>query len=389
MSHQQHCPGVGEQLPIATREDQIALEAVYIGTTVRHGDYHGHSATGFGDGKNTLTEWMAEMDRLKIDFATIVDHRQTIHMHDPNFKADYFVGGSEPGTRIVDSPARSANFDYSMVFSDPAKFERMLEKWRDVNQLWREEGYPGYRFRSTYREEGLTTAQFRELMQDVYNAGGVMVLVHPKHQGYLTSDDPLDYYFGENSALEISNGLRLSNGDGGNMCAPSNEKAYQLWVALLALGKKIWASAGCDSHRLPNASALTSVYTVLDYREDYMAALRSGNTAPGWVGIRMQINGTPMGGKTDFTGQRLVFSVGDIYTGDAVEEDPVYQSNHSYRVELYKGSDVIMESVIDPTKMNYFAVDCERDAKFYRVVVWDDTAATRVGVSNPIWNTAE
>ena len=103
----------------------------------------------------------------------------------------------------------------------------------------------------------------------------------------------------------------------------------------------------------------------------------------------MQINGTPMGGKTDFAGQRLVFSVGDIYTGDAGEEDPVYQSDHSYRVELYKGSEVILEAVIDPTKMNYFAVDCDKSAKFYRVVIWDDTAVTRVGVSNPIWNTAE
>jgi hypothetical protein len=48
----------------------------------------------------------------------------------------------------------------------------------------------------------------------------------------------------------------------------------------------------------------------------------------------------------------------------------------------------LAEAEIAPTGMNYFAWDCEKSAKFYRVVVWDKTAETRIGVSNPIWNTA-
>ena len=118
--------------------------------------------------------------------------------------------------------------------------------------------------------------------------------------------------------------------------------------------------------------------------------MRAGNMAPGWVGIRMNVNGTAMGGETDFTGNRLQFSVGDIYNKDvtdAYNTDPAYVEGHTYRVQLYDESNMLMDVCIDPTQMNYFAIDCDETAKFYRVVVWDETAQTRVGVGNPIWNT--
>ena len=44
-----------------------------------------------------------------------------------------------------------------------------------------------------------------------------------------------------------------------------------------------------------------------------------------------------------------------------------------------------MAANIDPLQMNYFAIDCDEDAMFYRVVVWDLTRRYRVCVSNPIW----
>ena len=39
--------------------------------------------------------------------------------------------------------------------------------------------------------------------------------------------------------------------------------------------------------------------------------------------------------------------------------------------------------------MTYFAIDADENSKFYRVVVWDDTAGTRIAVGNPIWNVGE
>lgn len=388
MKNKQLHQGEKLSLTLATQADQATLNAAYAGKTLKYGDFHGHTSTAGADGKNSLAEWLQEIERLRIDFATVVDHRQSIHMRTEEFKEDVFIGGSEPGMLLKDSKAEYAQFDFSMVFADPSAFEGLLDKWSATFRPYQDPEYPGYRFYSVYGNYGLTVEQYKQLVQDVYQAGGIIILVHPKQKGYLTSDDPLDYYFGENSCLEIQTGLKLSNGDGGNMCAPSNEKAYRLWADLLLLGKKVWATAGSDQHRLIDASGLNAVYTAEDHRDHYIAALRSGNTAPGWVGIRMNIGDAVMGGQTDFTGKRLVFSVGDIYTGDAQEKEPVYQAGHKYRVELYDESGLLMDYPIDPAQMNYFALDCDANAKLYRVVVWDDTAQTRVGVSNPIWNNA-
>lgn len=383
--------GAKQTLTAAAEADQAALEKVYEGKTVKYGDFHGHAKfgnTSFSDGQKPLSEWITAMDRLDIDFMTLSNHRQTLHMYQQEYTADRFLGGSEPGVKILDSKAAFAEFDFNMIMDDGEAFEEVLLKWNEHFRLWKETGYSGYRFSSPYGSYGFTTAEFNELRQDIYDAGGLLVLVHPKQIGYLLSDNPLDYYFGEPCGMEICTGLKMSNGDGGNMCAPSNEKAYRLWVNLLELDKKLFATAGSDTHSLPNTSGLNAVYTANDDRADYLAALRSGNTAPGWVGIRMSVGDTAMGGTTDFTGKRLQFAVGDMYMGDQAEADSVYKASHVYRVELYDDGGLLQEAVIDPTQMSYFAIDCDSDAKFYRVVVWDDTAATRVGVSNPIWNTA-
>ena len=160
---------------------------------------------------------------------------------------------------------------------------------------------------------------------------------------------------------------------------------------LLEMGKKIWATAGSDRHRLPDISGMTVMYTKTDNSADYMETVRQGNMAPGWVGIRMNVGTTAMGGETDFTGNRLQFSVGDIYNSgqkDYVNTPDPYVAGHTYRVELYDDGGILMTAYIDPTEMNYFAIDCDATAMYYRVVVWDETDNERIGVSNPIWNTA-
>jgi hypothetical protein len=55
-------------------------------------------------------------------------------------------------------------------------------------------------------------------------------------------------------------------------------------------------------------------------------------------------------------------------------------------VELYDDGGLLMAANIDPLQMNYFAIDCDEEAMYYRVVVWDVTDNERIGVSNPIWN---
>lgn len=379
--------GAKQSLTGANADDVAALNAAYSGKTVKYGEMHNHTNTGpkkgyntGADGQSSLAEWMAEMQRLNLDFATIVDHGQSIHMYDDDWNETFFIGGTEPATTISDSKAVRRTPHYNMLFSDPAALESIMFKWADKYVPITEDGYTGYRLKYA----SFTTAQFTQLAKDVYEAGGLLVHVHPKYNSYIVSDDPMDYYFADNTGLEIS------TGDGGNMVSKDNEEAYQLWVDLLQLGKKIWATAGSDKHHLPDTSALTTMYTDDAHCDIYLDHIRAGNFAPGWIGIRMNIGGTAMGGNADFSGQRLQFSVGDIYTCENVDTEgtaPVYVEGHTYRVELYDDSGLLMESVIDPTEMNYFAIDCDETAMFYRIVVWDDTAGTRIGVSNPIWNT--
>ena len=394
------------EIPAASETDQAALLATYEGKTLRYGEMHNHTnsgplrddGTGYtpstgADGQRSLDEWIAEMDRLKMDFAFIVDHGMSIHMYKEKFLPEYFIGGTEPGTRITDSKADPKSPHYNMLFADPEKLESIFFKWENKFKpmKWNAENYPtalnpseeGYRI--VY--PSFTTAEFTQLGKDVYDAGGLFVHVHPKYDSYIYSNDPMDYYFGDKTGFEIT------TGSGGNMMAKDNNEAYETWVALLELGKKVWATAGSDSHKLPDYSGLTAMYTTNDHKDDYMATVREGNMAPGWIGIRMNINGTAMGGETDFTGNRLQFSVGDIYNPGVTHTydrgDLPYAEGHTYCVQMYDDGGLLMESEIDPLEMNYFAIDCDATAKFYRVVVWDLTTGCRIGVSNPIWNTAE
>ena len=95
--------------------------------------------------------------------------------------------------------------------------------------------------------------------------------------------------------------------------------------------------------------------------------------------VRMQIGDALMGGTTNFQGQRLVIAAGEMFTGK-------YDASHKYTIQLYDDGGLLLESELDPSQMNYYAMDADPDAKFYRIVIWDATIGAHVAVGNPIWN---
>lgn len=442
-----------EELGAANADEITALDNSYLGYTAKYGEMHNHTSAGLtADGRNSLAEWKDRMKQLGMHFATIVDHKQVAHMYHKDWQTEpteeydvVFVGGSEPGTGIqeLSENATQGNMHYNMLTGDPQKLVKLvmdMEKttgknfytegkpydeanW-GVNNNGKDNKYKQYRPEEYNEPDGLldriyypdwTKSEFATMVEKFYDAGGLIVEVHPDYPSYIKSTDPMDYCFSEDagSAENAAMGFEISTANYGYTPSRTyNEQAYQLWLDMLEGGKKVYATYGDDTHKLPTAMSMTTIYAPEGANAAYyMQMMHDGNFAPGWVGIRMMIGDTQMGGTADsFEGQRLVFSIGDMYEAndysrmyrDKKNEDqiltwePGYDASCTYTVRLYDDSGLLQESEVNPSEMNYYAFDAEPDAKFYRVEVWveklneDGTTAHRYrcGVSQPIWNTA-
>lgn len=362
--------GVQNGLPEAGQTDIDALLAAYGDRVVHYGEMHNHSTDGpEADGHNTIAEWREEMDRLGIDFATIVDHRQSLHMYEEAWDESAFIGGSETGSAMADLGVEKNHCHYNMIFSDVKAFEELITTFIQFEN--HSEYGEGYVFDSV----SIKYTQVCELATRVRELGGFFVHVHPKFPNYVQSDNPLDYYFGDYMGLEIM----ITSSSNLDCNTPGNIAAYQLWYELLAMGKKVYATYGNDNHRLPNINSLATVYTTEKSADEYVQRMREGDYNPGWVGIRMHIGDATMGGTTNFEGQRLVISAGDMFADK-------YDATHEYAIRLYDENGLLLENAIDPGQMNYFALDADPKVMFYRVEVYDYTIGQYVAVGNPIWN---
>ena len=439
-------------LTSAEEEDITNLLASYGDRVVKYGEMHNHTSAGLtADGRKTLAEWKERMIELGMDFATIVDHKQVAHMYHKDWQTEptedspvVFVGGSEPGTNISEMIAGTqGNMHYNMITGDPVLLVDLVKQMEEIT------GKNFYMYEKPYNEanwgtngtnnknkdfvwsdynepDGLldrfaypkwTRSEFHTMVELFYNTGALIVEVHPDYPSYIKSSDPLDYCFAGDagSATSAAMGFEITTGGYGRKPSDTyNERAYQLWLKMLDAGKKVYATYGDDGHRLPTAVALTTAYAPEGANDNYyMQLMHDGNFAPGWVGIRMTVGDTQMGGTAEtFEGQRLVFSIGDMYQANdysklyldkslkeaTMDWEPGYDPTCTYTARLYDDGGLLQESVVDPgdDEMDYFAIDADADAKFYRVEVWvekqneDGTVAYRYrcGVGNPIWNAA-
>ena len=356
-----------------SNEKEIAqLEELYKGRKKYQGDLHNHSDSGGrSDGKVPLTLWPSfVMSKLDMDFAVIVDHRQVNHMRLPGWDPTRFIGGTEPATRILDEHLVKGSMHYNMVFTDPAALENVLM------------AFPEYDYRPDPSNPGMNTfdyakfysPRFREVAQKVWDEGGFFCHVHPKHEGYMISDDPLDFYFGEHTGIEVMTGDSRYY----DMHFEGNRKGYQLWVDLLNLDKRVYATFGSDDHRISSANCLSTIYSEAKHAMSFVKYLRSGDFTAGPVGIRMAMGDVTVGGETEFAGKRLAISVGDFHA-KAVKPD------HKYRLDVFNENDLVYSQEIDHTKNTYVVLDAE-NCKYYRANVYDVTDDCIFAVGNPIWN---
>ncbi len=343
-----------------TEQEIVRLNELYSGCRAYHGEMHDHSASGgTSDGKCTLDEWIREMAELKMDFAAILDHRQVRHMYLPEWEDGLFVGGSEPGTKIDDSPAEGKYLHYNMVFTGPEPLEKLLAEFPEYQFTGGPEGHFVY--------PSFTTERFGALIDAVKAHGGFFVHPHPKQ--VMVSDDPLNYWFRDETGIEVF----YNDAD-----SEHTKKNYDLWVALLAAGKRVWACAGGDKHAHPGTGALTTIYAESRTNAAFLDHLRIGDFTCGSVGIRMCIGDTRTGGKCPFDGAKLIAAVGDFH-------ESVVFPDHTYRAEILDDSGVVLSREITCDDTAWLTLDTA-DAAFYRIEVWDETQGIRIAVGNPIWN---
>jgi len=340
--------------------DIEALEHLYRGRKVYHGELHDHSASGgTSDGKCPLSEWPDKLRALKMDFAAILDHRQVRHMYQPEWEDGLFIPGTEPGTVITDSKAEKRSMHYNILLPDRDALAELLDEFPEYQFTGGVEGhfiYPSF-----------TTARFGELIDAVKARGGFFVHPHPKM--LMQSDDPTDYWFRDGTGIEVCYI---------GMDTDYTAANYTLWTDLLRLGKHVYATAGCDMHAEPRDSALTTLYAEAHSAKAYLPRLAAGDFACGAVGVRMCVGGTVTGGTCAFQGKRLVVCVGDFH-------DSVRKPGHKYRADILNERGVAMSGDVDPDGKTWFALDA-LDGRFWRAEVFDATLNQRISIGNPIWN---
>ena len=352
-------------LTFAYNADAAHLEDLYADRNPYHGELHDHADTGgTSDGALTLEQWTANLQKLDMDFATIVDHKQLLHMELADWDNAIFIGGTEPSTNITDSKATGKQMHYNMLFTDREAGEQVLKAFSEFKFQQNENG----EWHFTY--PNFTTARFRELIQAVKDAGGMFVFVHPKDGKRFISDDPLDYWFADYTGLEV---FYVSKTDS------RTKNNYKLWTDLLSAGKRVWATAGYDGHGVASVNTLTTIYAESKTAESYLNYAKIGDFSTGGIGIRMVVGDTRMGSSTDFAGKRVVFCVSDFHRSQ-------YDPTHTYRVKLLDDKGVVYETELDPAMPFYYAQEADESAAFYRVEIYDETQNLLTALGNPIWN---
>jgi hypothetical protein len=345
----------------ATAQEIAALDALYGNRQAFHGDIHDHAKTGpKSDGHETLSAWKENLAALNMDFQAILDHRQVKHMYLPEWEDSIFIGGTE---------AASSSVHYNLIVRDVKDLEEILQKYDQFYEF--NGGKDGVAMEDgTFNYRGIGKETMCSIIADLKAKGGMFVLAHPLQSGSKIGGVE-DYWYCDYTGFEVFY-QEYSN--------EYSKENYDMWVKMLAAGKRVWATAGCDRHRKPDAKALTTVYAQECRDDALLSPLSVGDFTCGFVGIRMSIGSTLMGSSTDFAGKRLVISVGDYH-------EFVAREGRRYRVDVITEKGVVASTYTDGLENCYFSMDADESSAFYRVEIHDESRKhPLIAIGQPIWN---
>ncbi|MBE6629525.1 MAG: hypothetical protein E7624_01585 [Ruminococcaceae bacterium] len=346
------------------KADFSAMDAYYEGCTPYYGDLHTHSNSGgTSDGHTPIEDWVGKMDELGLDFAVMVDHRQMRGYFLPAWNEERFVYGTEPGTHITDlydPNASMSTLHYNMVFPHKYALAMVLANFPEFkfqgDELTGKFGYPKF-----------TKERMAELNAYIYSLGGYVSHPHPKV--LMASADPLDYYLGEWSHLETFVGGYASH---------ASYKSYDLWVEILNKGKHMYTSAGSDTHSAVNVNCLSTFYTQKRFHSDFIKRLHAGDFACGGIGVKMMIDGNPMGSQIEYKdGMKLTLRVDNFHKS-------VWRADTAYELQVWTDEGLAYSSMFNGKEPQELSLEVQK-RRYYRVVIEDLTHKYRVCISNPIW----
>jgi hypothetical protein len=195
------------------------------------------------------------------------------------------------------------------------------------------------------------------------------MLVHAHPKLLLASDDPLDYYFGEHSYIEV-----IVNGYGTH----GSIRSYDTWKAILDLGKHMYASGGSDTHTAVTNGCPSTFYTKRRFHADFVERMYNGDYAVGGVGVKMMIDGHPMGSEIAYKdGMKLTVRVDDFHPA-------TFRDNTAYELQIITDEGVAYASMFNGKEPQEVSLEVQK-RRFYRVAVVDLTRGYPVCISNPIW----
>ncbi len=346
------------------KADFSAMDAYYADCKPYYGDLHAHSNSGgTSDGQTPIGEWVARMDEAGFDFAVLVDHCQMRGYFLPEWSEERFVMGTEPGTMITnlsDTKAALNVMHYNMVFPHKYGLAMVLANFPEFK-------FHGDELTGRFTYPNFTLERMRELNDYIRSIGGVLSHAHPKI--LMGSNDPMDYYMGEWSYLEIFTW---------SYSAKPSYKNYDLWLQILDAGKHVYASGGSDTHGGVTGSCLSTFYTKKRFHTDFMDRIRVGDYAVGGIGLKMMIDGNPMGSQIEYKdGMKLSVRVDDFHKS-------VWQPDTVYELQVWTDEGLAYSSTFNGKQCQELTLEVQK-RRFYRVAIMDLTHRVRVLVSNPIW----
>ena len=350
---------VGEQA-----QDFHAMDALYEGTKAYYGDQHVHTdCGGTSDGSFPMKDWVAAMDDKGVDFAIIVDHRQMRGFFLPEWDEERFLMGTEPGTDMQGLNKvhyGQCSIHYNMLFPHKYGLAMLLANFPEFN-------FRGDELTGSFGYPKLTKERMLEIGDYLRANGGMLVHPHPKTM--LSSDDVLDYYIGEHTYQEVIYGGRGT---------AASFKNYELWVALLAQGKHVFVASGSDTHGKVSNSALSTFYTKRRHSTDFFEQMYKGDYTAGEVGIKMCIDGNPMGSEIEYKdGMRLTLRMDDMF-------ERAWQPDTVYELRIVTDQGVAYASRYNGKLPQKLELEVQKRA-FYRAEVFDVTNSVWFAHGNPIW----